>query len=70
MHIWHSVSTVLGFRTVPTTVLLTLIYAAIFSTVLITDELPDVPKDTGGLNLDQAYADLHQVRFSIQFPGP
>ena len=26
------------------------------------DELPDVPKDKGGLNLDQAYVDLHQVR--------
>lgn len=69
MQIWNSISTVLGFRTVPTTVLLILIYSAIFSTVLVTDELPDVPKGKGGLNLDQAYADLHQVRFSIQFPG-
>jgi hypothetical protein len=61
MQFWHSVSTVLGFRTVPTTILLILVYAAVFSTVLVTDELPDVPKDQGGLDLDQAYADLHQV---------
>jgi hypothetical protein len=61
MQFWHSVSTVLGFRTVPTTILLILVYAAVFSTVLVTDELPDAPKDQGGLDLDQAYADLHQV---------
>lgn len=61
MQFWHSVSTVLGFRTIPTTILLILVYAAVFSTVLVTDELPDVPKDQGGLDLDQAYADLHQV---------
>jgi hypothetical protein len=62
MQFWHSISTVLGFRTVPTTILLILVYAAVFSTVLVTDELPDVPKDQGGLDLDRAYADLHQVR--------
>jgi len=62
MQFWQSISTVLGFRTVPTTILLILVYAAVFSTVLVTDELPDVPKDQGGLDLDQAYADLHQVR--------
>jgi hypothetical protein len=61
MQFWHSVSTVLGFRTIPTTILLILVYAAVFSTVLVTDELPDVPKDQSGLDLDQAYADLHQV---------
>lgn len=61
MQFWHSASTVLGFRTVPTTVLLIVVYATIFSAVFVTDELPDVPKDQGGLNLDEAYADLHQV---------
>jgi len=61
MLFWRSISMVLGFRTVPITVLLILIYAAVFSTVLVTDELPDVPKDQGGLDLVEAYADLHQV---------
>jgi hypothetical protein len=63
MLFWRPVSTVLGFRTVPTTVLVILIYAAVFSSVLVTNELPGVPKDQGGLNIHQAYTDLHQVRF-------
>ncbi|EGO00552.1 hypothetical protein SERLA73DRAFT_50249 [Serpula lacrymans var. lacrymans S7.3] len=61
MKLWEGVSTVLAFRIIPTTVLLFVVYAAVFSTVLITDELPEVPKTTGGLDLDQAYADLQQI---------
>lgn len=52
---------ILGFRTIPTSVLLVLIYAAIFSTVLVTDDLPNLPSDRKGLDLDQSYADLHLV---------
>jgi hypothetical protein len=65
MQFWHSISTVFGFRTVPTTLLIILVYVAAFSAVLVTDGLPDVPMDQGGLNLHQAYTDLHQVRLSI-----
>ncbi|KAH7911326.1 hypothetical protein BJ138DRAFT_937247 [Hygrophoropsis aurantiaca] len=61
MSFWGGVSAVLAFRTIPTTVLLVLIYAAVFSTVLITDTLPSIPKNTQGLDFTQAYADLHQV---------
>ncbi|KIJ15630.1 hypothetical protein PAXINDRAFT_176502 [Paxillus involutus ATCC 200175] len=61
MSIRNRVATVLGFNAIPTTILLVLIYAAIFSTVLVTDNLPSVPKDTRGLDLDQAWLDLHQV---------
>ncbi|KAF9222451.1 hypothetical protein BS17DRAFT_708764 [Gyrodon lividus] len=57
----NRVATVLAFNTIPTTVLLVLIYTAIFSTVLVTDNLPAVPKHTRGLDLDQAWLDLHQV---------
>lgn len=52
---------IFAFNTIPTTVLLVLVYAAIFSTVLVTDNLPAVPRDTRGLDLDQAWSDLHQV---------
>lgn len=62
MKFWDAVSAVLGFRSVPTTVLLVLVYVAVFTTVLVTDELPAVPSNQGGLNITQAYADLHQVR--------
>jgi hypothetical protein len=54
-------SAVLAFRTVPTTILITVIYAAIFSALLITDQLPSVPKRTQGLDFQQAYRDLHEV---------
>ncbi len=45
----------------PTTVLVVLIYLATFISVLVTDQLANVPKNQRGLNLDEAYADLHQV---------
>jgi hypothetical protein len=54
-------SAVLAFRTVPTTILITVIYAAIFSALLITDQLPSLPERTQGLDFQQAYRDLHEV---------
>lgn len=65
MKIRNSISTVVGFKAVSTTALLVLVYTVIFTLVIVTDELPDVPKNTRGLDLDQANADLHQVRTSI-----
>ncbi|KAI0919190.1 hypothetical protein AcW1_003359 [Taiwanofungus camphoratus] len=50
-----------SFTPVPVTVLTVALYTAIFSLVLYADQLSDVPKNTKGLNLDRAYADLHQI---------
>ncbi|KAF8552963.1 hypothetical protein OG21DRAFT_1442723 [Imleria badia] len=61
MSIRDRLRSVFAFNTIPTTVLLVLVYAAIFSTVLVTDNLPSVPRNTRGLDLDQAWSDLHQV---------
>ena len=65
MKFWDAISSVLCFRSIPTTVLLVLVYATVFTTVLVTDELPDVPKNQDGLNISQAYADLYQVNISL-----
>ena len=55
----------LGFKTIPVTALTLLVYAAIYIAVLATDDLPSVPSSKKqariGLDLDDAYADLHQV---------
>lgn len=58
----EKISKVLGFRTLPTTIFASLIYLAVFVSVLVTDELPNVPRNQGGLDLEQAYQDLHEVR--------
>jgi hypothetical protein len=58
MKFWY---TVFGYRTLPTTALLILVYATVFGTVFVTDELPDVPENRGGIDFDQANTDLHQV---------
>lgn len=52
---------VFGYRTTPTTFLISIIYLGLFISVLITDELPNVPSRKGGLSLDEAYKDLHHV---------
>ena len=54
------------FTSTPVSVLAVVIYAIIFASVLYTDELYDMPKNTKGLDVDRAYADLHKVRV----PGP
>ncbi|KAL4071336.1 hypothetical protein V8B97DRAFT_452974 [Scleroderma yunnanense] len=61
MRISNRIKAVLAFRTVPTTIALVVVYAAIIISVLLTDQLPSIPKKTRGLDLDQAYLDLHQV---------
>lgn len=61
MTLVQKISSVFAFRTLPTTVLASLIYLAIFISVLVTDDLPAVPKNRKGLDLDQAYSDLHKV---------
>lgn len=62
MKLVEALSAVLAFRSIPTTILLLLFYLTVFGSVFITDNLPAVPKNTRGLDLAQAYSDLHQVR--------
>ncbi|KAG6382055.1 hypothetical protein JVT61DRAFT_692 [Boletus reticuloceps] len=61
MSIRDCLRSIFAFNTIPTTILLVFVYAAIFSAVLVTDNLPPVPRDARGLDLDQAWWDLHQV---------
>lgn len=55
------IAPVLAFRTLPATILLVTIYVVLLTSVFVTDGLPGIPKDQKGLNLNQAYADLHKV---------
>ena len=55
------------FRVWPVSVVTLLVYGAIFTAVLVTDQTPSVPKDLHGLDLDQSYRDLHKVSFGVLF---
>ncbi|OBZ69777.1 Vacuolar membrane protease [Grifola frondosa] len=48
------------FSPIPVTVLAIILYGLVFTFALFADELPDVPKDKDGLNLDRAYENLHK----------
>ncbi|EIW82238.1 hypothetical protein CONPUDRAFT_54548 [Coniophora puteana RWD-64-598 SS2] len=63
MTVMDGVRAVFAFRTIPTTVLLVLVYLAVFISVFETDDLPVVPsvQHQNGLNFDQAWADLHEI---------
>ena len=50
------------FATGQVAVLAVLLYAAVFISVLVTDELPATPKKTEGLDLERAYEALSTVR--------
>jgi hypothetical protein len=50
-----------AFRAIPTTLLTLITYLSVFIALVITDVLPDVPKNQGGLNIQEAYEDLRQV---------
>jgi hypothetical protein len=49
---------VLAFRAIPTTLLALIIYLI---ALIVTDALPNVPENQGGLNIQQAYDDLRQA---------
>ena len=51
----------LAFRVIPTTLLALITYLSIFIALVVTDTLPNVPQNQGGLNIKQAYEDLRQV---------
>jgi len=59
----ETIKKALAFRIWPTTICVAIVYAAVIVSVLVTDELPEVPSHSRqqGLNLTKAYADLHQV---------
>ncbi|KAJ7085689.1 hypothetical protein B0H15DRAFT_845959 [Mycena belliarum] len=61
MQIVEGIAKVLAFRTLPTTVLVFLVYGVLFGAVLYGDRLAEVPKNQNGLDLTQAYADLHHI---------
>ncbi|KAJ7172060.1 hypothetical protein C8R46DRAFT_1084697 [Mycena filopes] len=61
MQLVEGIATVFAFRTLPTTVLALFLYAVVFGAVLWGDAVPRVPKDQKGLDLAQAYADLHHI---------
>jgi hypothetical protein len=52
---------VLAFRAIPTTLLALITYLSVFIALVVTDTLPTVPKNQGGLNIQQAYEDLRQA---------
>jgi hypothetical protein len=52
---------VLAFRAIPTTLLALITYLSVYVTLTVTDTLPNVPQDQGGLNIQQAYEDLRQA---------
>ena len=60
LRIAETFAAVFAFRTVPTTVLVVLVYLALFSAVLITDELPTPPASAHS-DLQEAFANLHRV---------
>jgi hypothetical protein len=57
----EKVAPVLAFRAIPTTLLALITYLSILIALIVTDALPDVPQNQGGLNIQQAYEDLRQV---------
>ncbi|KAJ6525496.1 putative zinc metalloprotease [Mycena vulgaris] len=61
MQIVEGIAKVLAFRTLPTTVLVVLAYLLLLGAVLFGDRLAEVPKNQNGLDLAQAYADLHHI---------
>lgn len=52
---------VFAFRTNAVTSLSILIYFVLLIGVIVSDPVQRAPKDTGGLNLEQAYRDLQQA---------
>ncbi|KAF9444121.1 hypothetical protein P691DRAFT_778476 [Macrolepiota fuliginosa MF-IS2] len=52
---------VFGFRTNAVTTCLILVYFVVFVGVIVSDSVSHAPKDSGELNLEQAYRDLHRI---------
>ncbi|KAH9949297.1 hypothetical protein B0H21DRAFT_147569 [Amylocystis lapponica] len=50
-----------SFNAIPVTILTVILYGAVFVSILLADRVADVPRNTKGLDLDQAYVDLQQI---------
>ncbi|KAF7337950.1 Peptide hydrolase [Mycena venus] len=61
MQIVEGIAKVFAFRTLPTTVLAVVVYIVLYGAVQYGDRVPKVPKNQKGLDLAQAYADLHHI---------
>ncbi|KAJ7461532.1 putative zinc metalloprotease [Mycena latifolia] len=61
MQIVEGIAKVFAFRTLPTTILVVLVYGVLFGAVFLGNRLADVPENQNGLDLAQAYADLHHI---------
>lgn len=53
------------FATTSVAAFAVVIYAALFTSVLVLDDLPCVPHNTSGLDLDRGYEALSTVRIPI-----
>ena len=51
------------FTKSPMSVFMIAVYAAVFAGVLVSNSTPKIPNDTLGLDLNEAYYDLHQVLY-------
>ena len=62
-----SILDLFAFKSAPVTFLFLVVYAAIFLSVAVFDDLPSVPDNTEqhGLDINRAYTDLHKVTFWI-----
>ena len=63
MSIRDRIASVLAFKTLPVTVVTFIVYAAIYISIAVLDDVPSVPPKNKqlGLDIDVAYADLHKV---------
>jgi len=60
--VWSQVlHSVFGFRANAVTTFLILVYFVVFVGVIVSDPVPHAPRNTGELDLEQAYRDLHQI---------
>jgi len=53
----------LQFTETSTSKFMIAVYAAVFTGVLVSNSTPKIPNDTLGLDLNEAYYDLHQVLY-------
>ena len=63
MGVRERIRALFAFSTLPVTFLAVAVYAAVFISVAVLDELPAVPNANQqlGLDIDRAYDDLHKV---------
>ncbi|PFH45757.1 hypothetical protein AMATHDRAFT_157929 [Amanita thiersii Skay4041] len=57
----HRFKSAWTYRTATVTIVIVALYAALFAPIFSTDTVPDIPEDQHGLDLDQAYIDLHKI---------